>query len=105
MHAWVSPQSCVSWIFHARRTGRKEFEFRYCTPMVKLFLFRLGSLIALLILLVWEAFYRQDAADFTGRKFIHVKIKHFWILLLTSVQNERRFLLGTYLVPKISCRK
>lgn len=37
--------------------------------MVKLFLFRLGSLLSLLVLLVWEAFYRQNAVTFTGMNF------------------------------------
>lgn len=34
--------------------------------MVKLFLFRLGSLLSLLILLVWEAFYNQNEANYAG---------------------------------------
>jgi len=34
--------------------------------MVKLFLFRLGSLLSLLILLVWEAFYSQNEENYAG---------------------------------------
>ncbi|KAJ7393600.1 hypothetical protein OS493_006586 [Desmophyllum pertusum] len=34
--------------------------------MVRLFLFRVGSLLALFALLVWEAFYRPSGDSFTG---------------------------------------
>ena len=38
--------------------------------MVRLFLFRLGSLLSLLVLLVWEAFYRQNGGNLhAGMKF------------------------------------
>ena len=37
--------------------------------MVKLFLFRLGSLLLLFVLLIRETFYRQNKEDFTGMTF------------------------------------
>lgn len=37
--------------------------------MVKLFLFRLGSLLLLFILLIRETFFRQNEEDFTGMTF------------------------------------
>lgn len=36
--------------------------------MVRLFLFRLGSLLGLFGLLVWEAFYRPNGDSFTGKQ-------------------------------------
>ena len=49
--------------------------------MVKLFLFRLGSLLILFILLVWETFYRQNEENFTGMHFslnIRVSLRFLW---------------------------
>ena len=42
--------------------------------MVRLFLFRLGSLLGLFALLVWEAFYRPNGDSFTGKHNRKTKI-------------------------------
>ena len=60
--------------------------------MVKLFLFRLGSLLSLLILLVWEAFYRQNGGDYIGMKFNNpsypiTTIPQLRLLSTDSLQN------------------
>lgn len=46
--------------------------------MVKLFLFRLGSLLGLFALLVWEAFYRPNGDSFAGKQNRKTKIISFY---------------------------
>lgn len=60
--------------------------------MVRLFLFRLGSLLSLLILLVWEAFYRQNGGNLhAGMKFMQGNKEQLHYILF-EFANEITFI-------------
>lgn len=50
--------------------------------MVRLFLFRVGSLLALFALLVWEAFYRPSGDSFTGTYNRKTKITQVYCVFI-----------------------
>ena len=77
---------CAALRLHANAAVFCSDFFSAVLQMVRLFLFRLGSLLGLFALLVWEAFYRPNGDNFAGKQSRKTKIlSHYYVLIYTLV--------------------
>lgn len=77
----LSSSLCAALRLHANASVFCSDFFGTVLQMVRLFLFRLGSLLGLFGLLVWEAFYRPNGDNFAGKQSRKTKIfshYHVW---------------------------
>lgn len=65
---------CAPLRIHANTAVLSSASLTAVLQMVRLFLFRLGSLLGLFALLVWEAFYRPNGDNFAGKHNRETKI-------------------------------
>lgn len=69
---------------HANTAFLCSGSFSTVLQMVRLFLFRLGSLLGLFALLVWEAFYRPNGDNFAGKHNRETKIIYkYYVFIYT----------------------
>ena len=67
-HLGFSSGLCAALRLHANASVFCSDFLDSVLQMVRLFLFRLGSLLGLFGLLVWEAFYRPNGDNFAGKQ-------------------------------------
>ena len=77
-----SSDLCAALRLHAKTAILCSRSFSTVRQMVRLFLFRLGSLLGLFALLVWEAFYRPNGDNFAGKHNKKTKITYQYFVFI-----------------------
>lgn len=77
---------------HANTAFLCSGSFSTVLQMVRLFLFRLGSLLGLFALLVWEAFYRPNGDNFAGKHNRETKIIYKYYVFIYTLLPLNNFL-------------
>lgn len=95
---------CAALRLHAKTAILCSRSFSTVRQMVRLFLFRLGSLLGLFALLVWEAFYRPNGDNFAGKDKEKTKITYQYYVLIGHPGSTKQFdqLIFTFLQEIIS---
>ena len=86
-----SSDLCAALRLHAKTAILCSRSFSTVRQMVRLFLFRLGSLLGLFALLVWEAFYRPNGDNFAGKHNKKTKITYQYFVFIGHPGSTKQF--------------
>ena len=98
-----SSDLCAALRLHAKTAILCSRSFSTVRQMVRLFLFRLGSLLGLFALLVWEAFYRPNGDNFAGKHNKKTKITYQYFVFIGHQGSTKQFdqLILTFFLQEI----